>query len=425
MTQGGNLEDNEVKTTLSKMLKELLRERLMAAADEIFGMFERTVASYEEQLCRAKEENERQRRQLEDVRNTRTARYQNVCQPAGHPEEFAPHPWWGSSSLEHPRPHQFKEEAADPHLKEENGDQQPPQLKEGEEEKTDVSKFPLSVVPVKDENDAEEAPECSRLHHDGPSEDLGGGPPTDQNFAPLSHNDDVPDTIDAGGESELPKGSKNETTRHRKSSKRRVRPQKGTLCCSVCGQRFSNEGALKVHVQKHTGEKPFSCSLCGKGFNHRSSLHVHMKKHKEGSDLKCSICGQLCVYESVLKKHMRTHTREKPFACSMCDKSFSFKNTLKRHIGTHTGQKPHSCSVCGKGFRTRDNLKVHMWRHTGEHPYRCGVCGIKFAHKVSLIAHTATHTGHKPFTCSICPKSFCYKQSLTAHMHKHMEESKI
>lgn len=49
------------------MLKELVRERLIAAADEIFGLFEKTIASYEEQLSRAREENERQRRQLEAV----------------------------------------------------------------------------------------------------------------------------------------------------------------------------------------------------------------------------------------------------------------------------------------------------------------------------------------------------------------------
>ncbi|XP_061528757.1 uncharacterized protein LOC133400289 isoform X2 [Phycodurus eques] len=49
------------------MLKALVRKRLIAAADEIFGLFERTIASYEEQLCRAREENEGQRRQLQEV----------------------------------------------------------------------------------------------------------------------------------------------------------------------------------------------------------------------------------------------------------------------------------------------------------------------------------------------------------------------
>lgn len=52
------------------MLKELVRERLIEAADEIFGLFERTIASYEKQLCRAREETERQRQKLEAVCKT-------------------------------------------------------------------------------------------------------------------------------------------------------------------------------------------------------------------------------------------------------------------------------------------------------------------------------------------------------------------
>lgn len=47
------------------MLKELVRERLIAAAEEIYVLFQTTMASYGEQLCRAREENARQRRQLE------------------------------------------------------------------------------------------------------------------------------------------------------------------------------------------------------------------------------------------------------------------------------------------------------------------------------------------------------------------------
>lgn len=40
----------------------------MAAADEIVELFESAIASYAEQLCRAREENERHQRQQEAVR---------------------------------------------------------------------------------------------------------------------------------------------------------------------------------------------------------------------------------------------------------------------------------------------------------------------------------------------------------------------
>ncbi|KAE8282589.1 hypothetical protein D5F01_LYC20000 [Larimichthys crocea] len=48
-------------------MKALVKQRLTAAAQEIFELFERAVSEYEEQLCRLKEENERQRDLLDAV----------------------------------------------------------------------------------------------------------------------------------------------------------------------------------------------------------------------------------------------------------------------------------------------------------------------------------------------------------------------
>lgn len=45
-----------------QMLRSLVNQRLAAAADEIFGLFERTIAEYEEELGRCKEENQPQLR---------------------------------------------------------------------------------------------------------------------------------------------------------------------------------------------------------------------------------------------------------------------------------------------------------------------------------------------------------------------------
>ncbi|XP_061624867.1 uncharacterized protein LOC133475673 isoform X1 [Phyllopteryx taeniolatus] len=89
------------------MLKDLVRERLIAAADEIFEMFERTIASYEEQLCRAREENERHRRRLGDVCNTPNV--DRVREP--------------------------------PSMKEKKEDPEPPLVLKEEEEETDVDSF--------------------------------------------------------------------------------------------------------------------------------------------------------------------------------------------------------------------------------------------------------------------------------------------
>ncbi|XP_054626290.1 uncharacterized protein LOC129178262 isoform X3 [Dunckerocampus dactyliophorus] len=44
-----------------RMPRRFVNQRLTAAVEEIFVVLERTIAEYEEELCRTKEENERQR----------------------------------------------------------------------------------------------------------------------------------------------------------------------------------------------------------------------------------------------------------------------------------------------------------------------------------------------------------------------------
>lgn len=48
-----------------EMLRVLINQRLTAAAEEIFGVFGRTIAEYEEEISRSKLEIDRQRRLLD------------------------------------------------------------------------------------------------------------------------------------------------------------------------------------------------------------------------------------------------------------------------------------------------------------------------------------------------------------------------
>lgn len=48
-----------------EMLRLLINQRLTEAAEEIFGVFGRTIAEYEEEISRSKLEIERQRRLLD------------------------------------------------------------------------------------------------------------------------------------------------------------------------------------------------------------------------------------------------------------------------------------------------------------------------------------------------------------------------
>ena len=45
--------------------------------------------------------------------------------------------------------------------------------------------------------------------------------------------------------------------------------------CEICGTFATNaEDRLKVHMNIHTGDRPFKCDYCPKDFSHRSALSV-------------------------------------------------------------------------------------------------------------------------------------------------------
>uniref|UniRef100_A0A3Q2FN17 C2H2-type domain-containing protein n=1 Tax=Cyprinodon variegatus TaxID=28743 RepID=A0A3Q2FN17_CYPVA len=136
--------------------------------------------------------------------------------------------------------------------------------------------------------------------------------------------------------------------------------------CSTCGKRFIQQSHLIKHFRIHSGEKPYACNTCGKSFSISCALISHMRSHTGEKPFSCQICGQSFSYRTSLKVHLRKHTGEKPFVCQMCRKSFVKKGTLLEHIRTHTGEKPYSCQICGKSCSLKGNLKLHMRIHTAK-----------------------------------------------------------
>ncbi|XP_034385629.1 zinc finger protein 135-like isoform X2 [Cyclopterus lumpus] len=294
-----------------QQLRCLVNQRLTAAAQEILGLFERTIAEYEEELCSSREENERHRKRLDAVFN----------------------------------PEVRLQRAEDP---------EPPHIKEDQLQGLEEAGLKFSFT-VKSEDDEEEA-QSSQLHQrqtehmetEADGADCGG-PEPDRKLDPERHpgpdtdetedSDDWEETEDSADweETEEPQSAVNPQNKEVPVSDVNCSTGNTSISSPECAGSFDHKGHLEKPTSSKTGEKPFQCSLCGKRF-----------------------------VVSYLKRHMRVHTGEKPYSCSVCSKTFTQKGNLKTHMIVHTGEKPFSCSVCDKTFSHKGNLKQHLVVHTRE-----------------------------------------------------------
>nr|XP_061781748.1 zinc finger protein 235-like [Nerophis lumbriciformis] len=463
------------------MLRELIRKRLIAAADEIFELFERTIASYEEELSRTREEKARHRQELEDMYKTHI-----VIQ-----------------SEEDQQPAHIKEEAKDLWTNEEGEG-----LLEAEEE--DIGKLPLTVVSVKAEDDEDEpqaadlfspladSDETSHSHREDDGDDgreslssdtdcegdlrahtgmelsdcpekksdvqllIGRQevrpPPPPRDSAALEREEprvkeeeeeedvwttqggqgllgltEVPLTgvsLKSGGE-ESPESSQ---FHHRPCGEDRGAESPRRQTTEGDGDQRGGPPADKIlgsddaetpptlghRKTSHTAKNGFTCSVCGESFSCQSRLKKHTRAHAGAATWTCSLCAETFSLQTRMRAHMRTH--EKPFACSVCGRKFARKSILKRHTLTHTGEKPFACPLCGRGFSQKSCVVSHVRTHTGEKPFACSVCGKRFALKACMAVHVRTHTGEKPFGCSVCGEHFSCKSNMNVHMRRHTGE---
>ncbi|XP_061750762.1 gastrula zinc finger protein xFG20-1-like isoform X2 [Nerophis ophidion] len=401
------------------MLKELVKERLMAAADEIFALFEATIASYEKELSRTRQK-ARHLQSIEDVHQLSGAQERRPSLSPLKPED--------------PQPPHIKEEEEE----EEDWINQEEDYIPGPKE-ADLTKMPPTGVPVK--NDEDITTESSHLHR-SPSEENGGVEPSsssstqhltaeaeeDHFGAPLSDNEDMSQSMECKDWNDIKDTLSSDTdcegdmtTQTNKRCKKEVTGEK-SFTCSDCAKVFSRLSVFLQHMRTHTGEKPFLCSICGERFALMWNMKAHMRIHKREKPFKCSVCGQTFSIKANMVSHMRTHTGEKPFVCLVCVKTFAHKANLVSHMRTHTGEKPFMCSFCAKTFSHKANMVTHMRTHTGEKPYKCSVCSDSFAQGSALNRHLRIHTGEKPFQCSVCVKTFSSKTNMLTHMKTHASE---
>lgn len=137
----------------------------------------------------------------------------------------------------------------------------------------------------------------------------------------------------------------------------------GRFICHICDRTFVHKITLTIHMQTH---KSNFCGVCKKSFRHKDELNTHTCDCPIASDVDsrvCSLCGKRFANPSALKIHSVVHTGEKPYSCNVCGKGFTQKGNLKSHQRVHTGEKPHHCVKCGKSFCQKISLKQHLMAH--------------------------------------------------------------
>ncbi|XP_071777637.1 uncharacterized protein LOC139928850 [Centroberyx gerrardi] len=393
----------------AQMLRVFVNQRLNAAVEEIFGLFEKTIQGYEEEI-------DRQRRLLENVLKPEV----QINKPAlpqlfVHQVENPPEQQEWSPSLDQ-EPRHIKEE------QEELWTSQEEEQLQGSEE-ADIIKFPFTPVPVKSEND-EEKPQSSQLNQSQTDQSREAELPGCTSTEQMKTEPDGEDCGASESASNLDPASDVQPTND------------GQLLSSDCSEiesedingdwketgeaqsdlnTLKNNNILGSHMRSHIGEKPIICTVCGENFSLEEELTRHMIVHSEKKPFNCPFCGKGFHKKAPMQVHVRSHTGERPFSCSVCGKGFVCKVILQRHMTSHTGEKPFDCSVCGKRFGLKCNLTTHMRLHTGEKPFSCSVCGRRFVQKCNLNAHMRFHTGEKPYGCSGCGKKFSRLSHVKSH----------
>lgn len=91
-----------------------------------------------------------------------------------------------------------------------------------------------------------------------------------------------------------------------------------------------------------------------------------MKLHEADKPFICDVCGKRYHDQNAVKLHMVGHLEVLPFPCTYCDKRFRHKGLLNVHVRTHTGYRPYACEHCSYAATSSANLRNHTLRKHGK-----------------------------------------------------------
>ncbi|XP_010882063.2 zinc finger and SCAN domain-containing protein 21-like [Esox lucius] len=372
-------------------LRVFLNERLIAAAEEIFGAVEKTIA---EEVSRSKEENGRLQRLLDItlLKLHRADMLQQISQEDVPPDQQdCVQEWIPSLGQKDLEPKQIKEE------------QEEHRTSRWEEQLKDDMKNSI-LTPTFMERDSEISALPSHLYQ---AQNHG----EEESFLPSTSTAHI--KTETCGEdytvSETTSDSQHIST--------------GNPYCSAAQSKNTEGMGIGGALSRSTPirSKKMLATKGQKSLKFRKNPDLsNLKSHRQSDNTpcRCKVCGKAFQYMGSLMKHVQTHTREKEHICGVCGKCFESTESTKHHIQTHIADRM-CCHICSKCFTSNRDLIVHMRTHTGEKPYICSECGKEFSVRNSLKRHMKIHAGSKGYCCSHCDKSFSSSFCLTFHMRSH------
>ena len=116
--------------------------------------------------------------------------------------------------------------------------------------------------------------------------------------------------------------------------------------CDVCGKYFVKVASLKLHKYLHCGAKTYFCKVCGRCFILEKAYNEHKVTHtKQEMEIRhrCMICNKNFGCRSTLNIHMNKHTGHKPYKCETCGEAYTAPESLLAHKRLHL--LPHPPAV--------------------------------------------------------------------------------
>ena len=132
--------------------------------------------------------------------------------------------------------------------------------------------------------------------------------------------------------------------------------------CSACDEKGMTEHELNKHAkQRHGGVK---CIQCDKSFKTIAGV----RQHTEGAHVErkhtCHLCGKTYSVKAALKTHINKHLGLKPYQCDKCLSTFRGLDSFSKHKRLHKSEV--TCHECGKCLYKQIHLESHMKKHTAD-----------------------------------------------------------